>query len=318
MTTAPTPFRVLVVEPDDAVAALLVPLVEAHGAVVDRVAEGLRAFVRLQDEPADSVWIAWHGLDVDGAALCAMIRSWERRSGAAPRFLVLVGQEGDREEMAAVDHGADECLVAPWLPGEVAGKLRLAREVTALRRVAQAQQAAGGLLPADQLRAFVAEEVNRVGRRGGWLSLAVLGIPALAGLRVSYGESWTAWFASGVWASVRGRLRNYDRMGILEGGAVCLVAPDLDLAGMSGLVERLARMVAEYHVAGAEAAQPLTLAVRSLSVRIQATYAQFGSVTESLWGWVREQAALPASEGVVAFVGTADPQFHAALALEGV
>ncbi len=317
MTTArPSPLRVLVVEPDDAVAALLVPLLEGHGAVVERVREGLRGFVRLQDEPIESVWLAWHGLDVDGAVLGAMIRSLERRNGEMARFLLVLGHDSDREEIVASDFGADDYLLGEWLPGEVAWKLRIAREVVALRQQVHAQNSAGGLLPKAQLRAFVAEEVNRVGRRGGWLSLAVLGIPALAGLKVSYGESWTAWFAAGVWASVRGRLRNYDRMGMLDGGAVCLVTPDLDPEGMGKLMERLGRMTAEYHVAGGEVAQPLQLAARSLSLRIHASYAEFALVADAVWDWVEEQAAAPLPEGVLAFVGKADPHFYASVIVD--
>jgi DNA-binding response OmpR family regulator len=313
------PFRLLLVEPDDAACAYLLPLLTAHGASVDRVREGLQGFVRVQDEPYDAVWVAWHGVDVDGATVCSMIRSWERRSEEVSRFVLLLGREADREELvAATECGADDYLVGSWSSAEIAWKLRLAREVMVLRRIAHTHEDRGGLLSVQELRAFVAEEVNRVGRRSGWLSLAVLGIPALSGLQVSYGKAWTTWFASGVWASVRGRLRNYDRMGTLENGTVCLVAPDLDMTGMSRLLERLSRMVAEYHVAGADAALPLTLAARALSVRIKASYAEFGSVADSLWGWLEEQAALPVSEGVLAFVGAADPLFHVALAVEGV
>ncbi|MBC7354933.1 MAG: response regulator receiver protein [Desulfomicrobiaceae bacterium] len=313
------PFRVLLVEPDDAACAYLLPLLTAHGASVDRVREGLLGFMRVQDEPYDAVWVAWHGLDVEGATVCSMIRSWERRSAEMSRFVLLLGREADREELvAAAECGADDYLVGCWSSPEIAWKLRLAREIVALRRIAHLHGDRGGLLSAQELRSFMAEEVNRVGRRSGWLSLAVLGIPAFSGLQISYGKAWTEWFAGGVWASVRGRLRNYDRMGVLENGAVCLVAPDLDMAGMSGLLERLSRMVAEYHVAGVDASLPLALAARALSVRITASYAEFDAVAGALWGWIEEQAALPASEGVLAFVGTADPVFHAALAVEGI
>lgn len=312
------PFRILLVEPDDVACAYLLPLLAAHGASVDRVREGLQGFMRVQDEPYDAVWVAWHGLDIDGVTLCSMLRSLERRSAEVSRFVVLLGRDADREELvAAADCGADDYLVGSWLSTEIGWKLRLAREVVALRRIAHVHAARGGLLSAQELRAFMAEEVNRVGRRSGWLSLAVLGIPALSGLQVSYGKTWTDWFADGVWASVRGRLRNYDRMGTLENGAVCLVAPDLDMAGVNGLLERLSRMVAEYHVAGVGASLPLALAARVLSVCIKASYAEFGAVADSLWSWLNEQAALSTSAGVFVFVGAADPVFHAALAVEG-
>jgi PleD family two-component response regulator len=312
------PFRVLLVEPDDGAASALMPLLEGHGVAVDRIREGLRAFVRIQDEPYDAVWISWHGIDVGAAALCAMIRSHEQRRADVPRFLLILGRESDREEIVAQSEDADDFLVGEWTSREVAWKLRLAREMMSLRRSARRLGTDAGMLTAQGLREFLGEEVNRLGRRGGWLSVAVLGLPALAGLRVSYGEAWTAWFESGIWASVRNRLRNYDRMGTLEGGAVCLVAPDLDLAGMSGLVERLSRMVAEYSVAENTHAQALALAVRSLSVRVRGSYPQFATIADSIWRWVEEQARQPLSEGVLAFVGEADPLVRASLALDGL
>lgn len=116
---------ILVVEDDDAIRTGLVRGLGARGLAVASVGAGLPALeVGVKDRP-DVVLLDLGLPDVDGLRVLAMIRAVSQ----VP-VIVVTAQDDDRMVVAALDAGADDYVVKPFSPRELA-----ARVAAVLRRV---------------------------------------------------------------------------------------------------------------------------------------------------------------------------------------
>jgi len=307
-------FRFLLVEPDEDAAREMLLVLQRQDVQADHVRGHLKAVALTEDTEYDCLLVASKGLDISGLEFCAMIRSREARRGLSPAYILLLGPQEDMVSVFSSTHDIDDYLVSPWLDLELAWKIKRALRAMTLCREFGASRlldTESGLLTPEGLRTYLNEEVNRIGRREGWLSLSVLSVPGLGGVRASYGEDWTEWFKNEIWSSLRRQLRNYDRLASVGNGFLCLVSPDLDEEGTRYLLARLATAISEYQFqedAGAD--ERLTLAARYLCVKILGDYRQFGRTADVLWSWLRERMSEPMSEGVMGHTGTVDITLH--------
>jgi PleD family two-component response regulator len=303
-------FRFLLVEPDDDVAQEVLAVLERLGLKADRVRGHLKAVALTEDVEYNCLLVASRGLDISGLELCAMVRAREDRRSLSPAYIVLLGPQGDLVSVFSSQHDVDDYIPGPWMDVELEWKVRRAlRAMTLCREVGASRMLdrETGLLTPEGLRTYLSEEVNRVGRREGWVSLSVLSVPGLNDLRISYGEGWMEWFKNGVWSSLRRQLRNYDRLASMTNGMLCLVSPDLDEEGTRALLRRLGNAIGEYQFhENAVQAERMTLAARYLCVRVLGDYRQLGRTGDVLWNWLREKLGEPMSRGVMGYTGTVD------------
>lgn len=111
--------RVLLVDDDDALAAMLSEYLEGHGFHVSRVATG-EAGLRALTEAAPDVVV----LDVmlpgeDGFVLLPKIRA-----GSDVPVLMLTARGDDTDRIVGLELGADDYLAKPFNPRELAARLR--------------------------------------------------------------------------------------------------------------------------------------------------------------------------------------------------
>ncbi len=303
-------FRFLLVEPDDDVAQEILAVLERLGLKADRVRGHLKAVALTEDVEYNCLLVASRGLDISGLELCALIRAREERRSLSPAYIILLGPQGDLVSVFSSQHDVDDYISGPWMDEELEWKVRRALRSMALCREFGASRMLDretGLLTPEGLRTYLSEEVNRVGRREGWVSLSVLSVPGLNDLRISYGEGWMEWFKNGVWSSLRRQLRNYDRLASMENGMLCLVSPDLDEEGTRALLKRLGLAIGEYQFReDAARSERMALAARYLCVRVLGDYRQLGRTGDVLWNWLREKLEEPMSRGVMGYTGTVD------------
>lgn len=301
-------YRFLLVEPDEECAREMQTVFSRLGLPADHCASHLKAVALTEDTTYHGLFVAAHGPDISGPELCAMVRAREARRQGPPLYLVMTGAAGDLVTMLSSGENMDDYLVGAWMDLELEWKIR--RAVRALDQLwrkhsGQLVDPGTGLLTQAGLRAFLFEEVNRVGRRHGWFSLTVLWMPDHAGLRVSYGQEWMEWFKSGIWAYLRRQLRNYDRLAALGNGFLCLISPDLDEIGTRALISRLESALDEYRFQDrSEDDFRIALAARYLCVQVLGNYKQFDRSSEVLWEWMEEQLRFPMTEGVQGYVGS--------------
>ncbi|HCU69827.1 MAG TPA: hypothetical protein DGF30_11575 [Desulfomicrobium sp.] len=311
-------FTFLIVEPDDDVAREMSAVLERLDLKADHVRGHLKAVALTEDVAYNCLLVSSQGVDISGLELCAMVRAREARHSLTPAYIILVGPQGDMLQVFSSQHDVDDCISGPYMDVELEWKMRRALRAMALCRRYGASRLLDretGLLTPEGLRIYLGEEVNRIGRREGWVSMSVLSVPGLADLRLSYGDGWMEWFKNGIWASLRRQLRNYDRLASMDNGFLCLVSPDLDEEGTRSMLARLGAAIGEYQFQDDVPAARMTLAARYLCVRVLGDYRQFERTSDVLWNWVCERMNEPVPEGVMGHTGAVDLELRCARTL---
>jgi two-component system phosphate regulon response regulator PhoB len=117
--------RVLVVDDDEQVRTLVSWQLEAEGFTVTGAADGAVALSAVEADPPDLVVLDLSLPAVDGLDVLTRLR----RSSAIP-VIVVTGRGGETDRIVGLDLGADDYLVKPFSPGELAARVR-----SVLRRV---------------------------------------------------------------------------------------------------------------------------------------------------------------------------------------
>ena len=130
--------RILVVEDETDVALLIAYNLEAEGYVVESVASGDEAELRLAERPpADLVILDWMLPGVSGIEICRRLRASEATRSLPVIMVTARHEELDRVRGLAV--GADDYVVKPFSVVELVARVR------ALLRRSQAEGVAGRL-----------------------------------------------------------------------------------------------------------------------------------------------------------------------------
>jgi two-component system catabolic regulation response regulator CreB len=133
--------RILVVEDEEAIADTLLYALRSEGFGAEHVVLGHQALVRQQEQPFDLVILDVGLPDMTGFDVLRGLRA----DGSAPVpviFLTARGEEIDR--VLGLELGADDYVVKPFSPREVAARVRAILRRGALRPPAPTQQASSG------------------------------------------------------------------------------------------------------------------------------------------------------------------------------
>ena len=122
-------MRVLVIEDDEGIAAGLRVHLRQHGCVVDGVTSIAEAWRALGAEPFDLVLLDLGLPDGDGAEILRRIRHAPegRLPDPALPVLIMTAREQVASRIASLDMGADDYLVKPFDPDELAARMRALR-----------------------------------------------------------------------------------------------------------------------------------------------------------------------------------------------
>lgn len=139
------PCRVLVVDDDERIRTMLSWQLEAEGFVVHCAADGADALDRIDLERPDLVVLDLTMPGVAGLDVLRRVRHRESSDRTAPLpVIILSGRSGETDRIVGLDLGADDYLVKPFSPGELAARIR-----SVLRRArppaADEQHPSGGI-----------------------------------------------------------------------------------------------------------------------------------------------------------------------------
>lgn len=119
------PRRVLVVDDDEGVRTGVTWALEADGFAVDGVGDGLEALEALEASPPALVVLDLSLPGVGGLDILRHVRSSEERERRCHvPIIVLSGRDGETDRIVGLDLGADDYLVKPFSPGELAARAR--------------------------------------------------------------------------------------------------------------------------------------------------------------------------------------------------
>ncbi|MYN05988.1 response regulator [Pseudoduganella aquatica] len=130
--------RLLLVEDDARLSSLVAEYLAAYEFEVEVVARGDQALPRFHAFAPDIVVLDLMLPGMDGADVCRQLRAL----GATP-ILVLTAREDDYDQVALLEHGADDFINKPVQP-----RVLLARLRALLRRAGSAANGVGAALPA--------------------------------------------------------------------------------------------------------------------------------------------------------------------------
>ncbi len=117
--------RVLVVDDDEGVRTGVTWALEADGFAVEAVQDGVRAIERIESSSPSLVVLDLSLPGVGGLDILRRVRQREEREGTFRLpIIVLSGRDGEADRIVGLDLGADDYLVKPFSPGELAARAR--------------------------------------------------------------------------------------------------------------------------------------------------------------------------------------------------
>jgi DNA-binding response OmpR family regulator len=182
MDTSPhdTAPDLLVVEDDDALAALLVEYLGQHGFAITRVASGTEGAQRILETRPDLVVLDLMLPGMNGLDVCRRVR--DRYDGA---IVMLTASQSEADHVTGLELGADDFVVKPIEP-----RVLLARLRTQLRRVrghARPPVVPPGVVRVGALEVDVSSRDARVG--GDLVPLTTMEFDVLRMLAENAGEA---------------------------------------------------------------------------------------------------------------------------------
>ncbi|NMO92587.1 response regulator [Actinomycetospora sp. TBRC 11914] len=118
----PSAPRVLVVDDDEAVRTLASWQLESDGFAVDQAGDGEEALTAIDADRPDLVVLDLTMPGVGGLDVLRRVRG-ATATEALP-VIVLSGRSGETDRIVGLDLGADDYLVKPFSPGELAARVR--------------------------------------------------------------------------------------------------------------------------------------------------------------------------------------------------
>ena len=125
--------RILVVEDDPDIAALVTRYLDKAGFVTERIASGRDALTAIAARPPDLLVLDLMLPHLDGLEVCRLIRGND--ATASLPIIMLTARAEESERIVGLEVGADDYLAKPFSPNELVARVR-----ALLRR---AQRAAG-------------------------------------------------------------------------------------------------------------------------------------------------------------------------------
>ena len=118
----PAPARILIVEDDTDIAALIAHYLEKAGYVPETIPDGGRAIVRTRNAVPDLVILDVMLPGLNGLEVCRALRADDKTSALPVIMLTARGEESER--ILGLDVGADDYVVKPFSPNELMARVR--------------------------------------------------------------------------------------------------------------------------------------------------------------------------------------------------
>ena len=133
----PPPPRVLVVEDQDALQALLAYNLEASGFSVTTIGDGEEALVEAKVNPPDAMLLDWNLPGISGLQICKAAR--KNKALRQTPILMITARDGEGDMIQALEAGADDYIIKPFSILQLIARLR------AVIRRAYPDHSGGGL-----------------------------------------------------------------------------------------------------------------------------------------------------------------------------
>jgi CheY-like chemotaxis protein len=287
---------VLLIEPDAGMARAMESELARDSFAVRVVRSHLGALGMIEDLRAPHVLLVpAEATDIDGFDFVHLVRHRNRFLGQGLP-IIMVGSGDNFARIARSDDGGIvDFLLRPYFPGELAWRVRKAWKVLERQRQSDSLEnmdTSSGILTTAGLKGAIHEELNKSFRKRACFSMAVVAFHRLEEVHLNYGLMMAEWMERDLSVKVRLSLRSYDRLGKIEFGMYCLLAPEVDQEHLQMLIYRLGKQVREWNGSvsrNSHIRTPLEPKVRPLTVFPQFEPHHLTKAAALLWDWVERR-----------------------------
>ncbi len=120
--------KVLVVEDDEAIAAMLKYNLKAEGFTASHAEDGDLALQMIQEDKPDIILLDWMLPNISGIEVCRRVRQNEKTRNIP--IIMVTARSEESDKLMGLDYGADDYITKPFSPAEL-----IARIKAVLRRI---------------------------------------------------------------------------------------------------------------------------------------------------------------------------------------
>ncbi|MBT8763019.1 hypothetical protein KFV02_03640 [Desulfohalobiaceae bacterium Ax17] len=284
--------KILIIEPDVLVGQELLRDVQKWGYDCVLVDNHFKGLTKLEDDDFELVLISMENTGIDGLEFCNLCCKREREGKISDFYLILIGEDWHRVAICESETIANDFLIKPYLKCELEWRIKSGVRFLSLQKELKKYlyiDPRTGLKNEEGLKKALQAEINRVGRKEGWLSIAILDFKNFEWLVVDKGLVWSRLIRETVLRSIRDILRNYDQVGELSDGKIGLFSGDCDIDAFKGLLNRVNLLIQELQSKNSMLKEvELSLVGIFLSVQIKSKLGRSDKCFEHLWSWIQE------------------------------
>ncbi|MFP4657849.1 MAG: hypothetical protein ACLFMP_04075 [Desulfonatronovibrionaceae bacterium] len=287
--------RVLIIEPDAELAGEMEREVRSLGYSVSLAGNHFKGLTEMEDRNFDFVLVSMENTGIDGLEFCKICKQRSKNGRISCPYLVLIGENRHLVPICESDAPANDFLIRPYLSCELKWRLGSGRSLLEIQGRLQEMldiDPLTGLKNEQGIYSALREEVNRQGRKDSLLGVAVIVPAQFELLELTQGRFWAGWAKQAILRYLGEVLRNYDHLGILPGGNLCILSAENSYEGMRVLLSRLEDEVRQMQGKDPEfSGNPVDIKFRGvfLSLRIETKPGGMKKAVDLLWSWIEKQ-----------------------------
>ncbi len=234
--------RILIIEPNQDLADEILEILGDTEVELTLVHSHFKALTMLEDESFSIVLVTAEDSGIDGLEFCRIYRKRQMEAGRDLPYMILMGQKWQRVSICESQADAHDFLIRPCLACElewrVTAGLSTVREMRQLREIIYLDPETGALNQ-EGLQKVLREEINRLGRKKAWLSVAVLDLANRDWMEISQGRETLMLAKKTVLKFLKQELRRHDHVAEFNGEKICIISGDCDNQCFNDLLNRL-------------------------------------------------------------------------------
>ena len=267
-----------------------------------------RALGTLGEKKFPLILVSMEKTGIDGLEFCRILRKRQQMGQLDFAYIILMGENRHRTRICDSFDGADDFIIYPFLKCEL--KWRVVSGLSSYWQHEKIQTSsmydpATLALNEKGLKKALYQEVNRMGRKKGFLSAAVLDFKSRDWMEVSLGTGHCTRVKEEVFRFLKEKLRNYDQLVRTDQDQICIISGESDLDGISGLLKRVAAFTEKMDITEPGIKDfDLSLSGVFISLSVQSSYMNIIACAEHVHDWLKSQDSF--SGGLTGYSGTLD------------
>ncbi len=289
--------KILVIEPDQALGMEIVEILREIKVELTLVDSHFKALTLLEDKPFSMILITADDSGINGLDFCRIVNKRYVRSGLNFPYLILLGEHWQRTSICEIRPEAHDFLVRPYLACELKWRvfagLNIVREMRELREVLFLDPDTGALNKTG-LQKALREEINRLGRKKAWLSVAVLDFAHRDWMELSQSEQAVSRARKKMTSFLKQLLREYDQVAIIDRERICVLSGDCDYQCFTDLFKRIKDSLKkiELHLPDVQKTD-IDFTGTFQSIVVNSSQGEREQCFEHLWKWINSVDILP-------------------------